>query len=405
LRIKATGAMISGMQMQIIDARALAQSGAEALRRGDPRKARESFERIVAAGQADAATCLGLAHACRSLNEHSAAHAAIDKALALEPRNLRALILKADHLAAEGDERAASSFYMAAVKSAPPPNELPLDLRHELGRAQAMSERYAARFEAHLMGRLIGQGLVERPSTARFTRSLDILLGKKKVYYQQPHYYFFPELPQVQFYDRNDFPWLDRVEAATADIRAELTEVLKDPSKFKPYVQGDPRRPTHDPKGMLNNPDWSAFYLWQEGKIVQENAARCPATMNALAAVPLSRVKNRSPSVLFSLLRPGARIPPHTGFVNTRLICHLPLIVPHDCGFRVGNDTRTPLEGKAWVFDDTMEHEAWNGSDQIRAILLFEIWRPELTEEERGLVSAMFEAIDALGGEKAAWQI
>ncbi|HEY3242350.1 MAG TPA: hypothetical protein VGM03_03280, partial [Phycisphaerae bacterium] len=135
MRIKATGAMISGMQMQIIDARALAQSGAEALRRGDPRKARESFERIVAAGQADAATCLGLAHACRSLNEHSAAHAAIDKALALEPRNLRALILKADHLAAEGDERAASSFYMAAVKSAPPPNELPLDLRHELGRA------------------------------------------------------------------------------------------------------------------------------------------------------------------------------------------------------------------------------------------------------------------------------
>jgi aspartyl/asparaginyl beta-hydroxylase (cupin superfamily) len=156
---------------------------------------------------------------------------------------------------------------------------------------------------------------------------------------------------------------------------------------------------------MLNNPNWSAFYLWQEGKVVQENAARCPATMNALDAVPLSRVKNRSPSVLFSVLRPGARIPPHTGFVNTRLICHLPLIVPRDCGFRVGNDARTPVEGKAWVFDDTMEHEAWNGSEQIRAILLFEIWRPELTEEERALVSAMFEAIDALGGEKAAWQI
>ena len=397
--------MISGMQMQISDARALAQSGVEALRRGEPRKARESFERIVAAGQADAATCLGLAYACRSLNEHSAAHAAIDKALALEPRNLRALILKADHLAAEGDERAASSFYMAAVKSAPPPDQLPLDLRQELSRAQAMCQRYAARFEAYLMERLIGRGLVERPSTARFMRSLDILAGKRKVFYQQPQYYLFPELPQVQFYNRDDFPWLDGVEAATADIRAELDEVLKDPSKLKPYVQGDARRPNYDPQGMLNNPDWSAFYLWQEGKIVQENAARCPATMAALAAVPLSRVKNRSPSVLFSLLRAGARIPPHTGFVNTRLICHLPLIVPRDCGFRVGNDTRTPVEGKAWVFDDTMEHEAWNGSDQIRAILLFEIWRPELTEEERGLVSAMFEAIDALGGEKAAWQI
>jgi aspartyl/asparaginyl beta-hydroxylase (cupin superfamily) len=388
-----------------VDARALAQTGIEALRRGEPRKARESFERIVASGQADAATCLGLAYACRSLNEHSAAHAAVDKALALEPRNLRALILKADHLAAEGDERAASSFYMAAIKAAPAPEHLTADLRQELARAQAMCQRYAARFEGYLMDRLTAAGLVERPSTARFRRSLDILVGKRKVFYQQPQYYLFPELPQVQFYDRDDFPWLDRVEAAAPEIRSELVEVLKDPSKLKPYVQADPRRPSYDPQGMLNNPDWSAFYLWQEGRIVQENAGRCPATMNAIAGVPLSRVKNRSPSVLFSLLRPGARIPPHTGFVNTRLICHLPLIVPRDCGFRVGNETRTPVEGKAWVFDDTMEHEAWNGSDRIRAILLFEIWRPELSEEERGLVCAMFEAIDALAGEKAAWQI
>ena len=393
------------MQTPPIDARALAQSGVDALRRGDPHKARESFERAVAAGLADATTCLGLAYACRSLKEYSAAHAAIDKALALEPRNPRALILKADHLAAEGDERAASSFYLAAIKAAPPADQLPLELRQELGRAQAMCERYAAKFESFLHDRLRTQDLAEEPFAARFLRSLDILSGKKKVYYQQPRYYFFPELPQVQFYDRNAFPWLDKVEAATGEIRAELIEVLKDPSKFKPYVQGEPRRPHNEQEGMLNNPAWSAFYLWQEGHVVAENAARCPATMSALADAPLSRVKNRSPSVLFSLLRPGARIPPHTGFVNTRLICHLPLIVPRDCGFRVGNETRTPVEGKAWVFDDTMEHEAWNQSDQIRAILLFEVWRPELTQKERSLVSAMFEAIDAHTGEKAAWAI
>jgi aspartyl/asparaginyl beta-hydroxylase (cupin superfamily) len=101
---------------------------------------------------------------------------------------------------------------------------------------------------------------------------------------------------------------------------------------------------------------------------------------------------------MFSLLRPGAHIPPHTGEVNTRLICHLPLIVPAGCTLRVGNDTRPLVEGKAWVFDDTMEHEASNPSDQSRVILLFEIWRPELDEEERRLVAAMFEAIDAYGG-------
>ena len=393
------------MAMSSVDARALARSGMDALRRGDALRARESFERIVAAGLADVDTCLGLARACAELHDRTAARAAVDKALAIEPRNLRALILKGDQLASEGDQRAAASFYVAAIKASPPPHQLPADLRQELVRAQVACEQYAAEFEAYLRHRLNTQGFVDRPSSARFLRSFDILIGKRKVYYQQPQYYYFPELPQIQFYDRSDFPWLDKVEAATAQIRAELIEVLRDPKGITPYVQADPRRPSYDPTGMLNNPDWSAFYLWQAGKVVPENAARCPATMNALADAPLAAVPNRSPSVLFSLLRPGARIPPHTGFVNTRLICHLPLLVPPDCALRVGNETRTPVEGKAWLFDDTVEHEAWNLSDRIRAILLFEIWRPELSEEERALVTAMFEAIDAHSGAKAAWTI
>jgi aspartate beta-hydroxylase len=375
-----------------------AQAGVEALRRGDARAARESFERIVAAGQADASAYLGLAYACAGLKDHPAALAAVERALALEPRNLGALVVKADQLAATGDARAASSFYRAAVNGAPPANELPAALRDELRRAEAMCERYAAQFETFLRDRLLARGLVERRSSARFRDSLDILAGRKKVYFQEPRQYFLPGLPQIQFYERSDFPWLDKLEAATADIRAELMAILQEESAFKPYVEGDARLPQTEHQGMLNNPSWSAFYLWKQGELVPQNAARCPKTLSALADAPLAGVKNRSPSVMFSQLRPGARIPPHTGEVNTRLICHLPLIVPDNCSFRVGNETRRLVEGKAWVFDDTMEHEAWNGSDRTRVILLFEIWRPELTVEERGLVSAMFEAIDAYGG-------
>ena len=387
------------------DTLSLARAGVEALRRGDARAARGSFERIVATGRADASAYLGLAYACRSLKDLPASSAAVDSALALEPRNLRALILKADHLADEGDARAASAFYLAAVKAAPPAEQLPAELRNEVARARTLCDRYAAQFEAFLTERLVGGRDAGAPSARRFARSLDILFGKKKIYFQDPLYYFFPELPQIQFYAREDFPWLDTIEAATADIRAELIEVLREESAFVPYVQGEARRPETDQQGMLNNPAWSAYYLWKDGAIVPDHAARCPRTMKALAEAPLTQVKGRSPAVLFSLLRPGARIPPHTGYVNTCLICHLPLIVPESCGLRVGNDTRTPVEAKAWLFDDTMEHEAWNNSDRTRVILLFEIWRPELTEEERGLVSAMFEAIDAHSGQKAAWGI
>jgi len=116
-------------------------------------------------------------------------------------------------------------------------------------------------------------------------------------------------------------------------------------------------------------------------------------------------MRGRSPSVLFSLLRPGAHIPPHTGLINTRLICHLPLIVPAGCEFRVGNEVRAWQEGRAWAFDDTMEHEAWNRSGETRVILLFEVWRPELTDGERARVRAVFDAIDEYGGEQPRWEI
>ena len=194
-------------------------------------------------------------------------------------------------------------------------------------------------------------------------------------------------------------------EAATGDIREELRAVMSGSPAFEPYVRSDPGRPLRDQAGMADNPDWGAFYLWKDGERIEENAARCPRTMRALESVPLCRVTNRSPSVLFSLLRPGAHIPAHNGMVNTRLICHLPLIVPPGCEFRVGNETRPWVEGKAWVFDDTIEHEAWNRSAETRVILLFEIWRPELAATERALVEAMFAAIDAHSGQKPQWEI
>ena len=83
------------------------------------------------------------------------------------------------------------------------------------------------------------------------------------------------------------------------------------------------------------------------------------------------------------MLQPHTRIPAHTGIANFRLVVHLPLIVPPDCGFRVGAETRQWRIGEAWVFDDTIEHEAWNDSDQTRIIFICDVWSPRLSQEER----------------------
>ena len=383
-----------------IDPRVLVQQAIEALRRGDAAAARDRFQQIIAAGAGDASVWLGLALALGRLGDGPGKLTAIDRALALEPANLRARIMKADHFTEAGDARAASAFYAAVVRNAPPPDQLPPDLRAEVARARMMSQRYAADYEAFLREKLAGQGF---DPLGRFAQSLDLMFGRKRIYLQEPKHYYFPELPQIQFYDRDQFPWLDALEAATDDIRAELIEVMKDGAAFTPYLESRPDRPYKDVHGMIDNLDWSAFYLWRNGAPQEENIARCPKTAAALAGAPLATIEGRTPSVLFSLLRPGAAIPPHNGFVNTRLICHLPLIVPDGCTFRVGNDIRDWKEGKAWVFDDTIEHEAWNRSTETRVILLFDVWRPELSEAERAQVASMFEAIDAYGGQAEDW--
>lgn len=377
----------------------------QSLRSGNYQHAADEFFSIISSGYVDASLYLGLAYALYGQGNIEDALSAAGRSLELEPRNLRALLLKAAMLDASGDGRGAVAFYQTALKSAPPKEQIPDDLAEQLVHAKARCDEYGDKFSSFLEHRLAEQGYLGATSSGRFLKSLELLTGRAKLYLQEPRYYYFPELPTIQFFARDCFPWLDDVEAASQDIRAELLDVLQTPAVFTPYVADDPARPAKQQDGMRNNPDWSAFYLWKNGQKIETNAARCPRTLAALADAPLTRITHRSPSILFSLLRPGARIPPHCGMTNTRLICHLPLIVPPGCGFRVGNDTRAWEEGKAWVFDDTIEHEAWNNSREVRVILLFEIWRPELSKAERDAVNAMFAGIDAYTNERPTWEI
>ena len=377
------------------------REGARALREGRAAQAVAAFEQIVAAGQPNAAVWIGVALARRALGEAALAMAAVQRAAALEPRNLRALILTGDLHSDAGDARAAAAYYDAVVRVGTAPGADVAGFEAELVRAQDMRERYGALYEAHLRKALRPAG-IDGADGRRASRALDLLLGKTELYLQQPKGFYFPELPNIQYAERAGFPWLDAVEAATPAIRAEALRVLQEDAAFEPYVQAEPNRPFFDDHGMLGNPSWSAFYLMKGGRPVAENAARCPATIAALEAAPLCRIPGRTPSILFSLLRPGAHIRPHHGFTNARYVCHLPLIVPEGCAMRVGSETRAWTEGQACVFDDSIEHEAWNSNpDKLRVVMIFDVWRPELSAAERGMVSTLLQAVDAYGGPPA----
>ena len=378
------------------------RDGGQALREGRPADALAAFNRIVEAGGAPAPVWLGVAVAHKALGDRKAELAALGEARRQDPRDLRVLIMTGDNYADAGDARAACAFYSAAINIVTATGQVEPALEVEVGRALHMRDQLSSQFEAHLLEAMSDERL-QAPEGRRVRRALELVTGKSEVFLQQPKHFYFPELPHIQYAERAQFPWLDKVEAATDAIRAELIQVLKDEAAFSPYVEAEKDRPFFDDHGMLGNPDWSAFYLWKGGAPVPENAARCPQTLKALEDAPLCRVPGRTPSILFSLLRPGAHIKPHHGFTNARYVCHLPLIVPGDCAMRVGSETRAWTEGQACVFDDSIEHEAWNRHpDRLRVVMIFDVWRPELSADERELVSQLLQAVDDVSPSAAA---
>jgi aspartyl/asparaginyl beta-hydroxylase (cupin superfamily) len=367
------------------------------MRSGTPEAAIPILETALQT-EGDIALWLNLAAARRALGQIDASLGAVEGALRLDPRYFPALLMKASLLERRGDLRSAGVGYGIALTQAPNPDLLDPPTRKALDHARAFHAQYVQDLRARLVEAASGAASHGSGVEAKRIRAfIDHLAGSRKVYPQRPTAFHYPGLPAIEFYENADFPWLAGIEAAADTIREELIRLLSDAARaddFAPYVSYPEGVPIDQWAELNHSPRWSAFHLCRDGGPVPENAALCPATMAALATAPQPRVRRRSPAAMFSVLRPKTRIPPHTGVSNTRLVVHLPLILPADCGFRVGNETRAWRRGEAWVFDDTIEHEAWNHSDLDRTILIFDIWSPFLSASERELIAQVTAAAD-----------
>jgi len=208
---------------------------------------------------------------------------------------------------------------------------------------------------------------------------------------QRPEFAYFPGIEARPFFDREQFLFLRDLEKGTETIRRELEQILGHDEDLLPYVNvaGEPGE---EWRHLNRSKRWSSYHLYRNSELVRANCEQCPETYAITEALPMPRLPGQSPEVFFSLLRPGTHIPPHCGLANYKLTVHLPLILPPNCAIRVGDQTETWKVGECLVFDDSFEHEAWNKSDSLRAVLILEAWHPDLTRQERELLGVAFSA-------------
>jgi len=332
-----------------------------------------------------------------ALGDREAALGSLENALALDPGFVPARLDLAQLLDQLGRPRDAAEHYRAALAKLPPLQSAPAPLRARIEQAQQALAREQAELEAtivsHIAPTLAGLDPEDR---ARFDECLDIFLGRKRPQLPKPGMMHFPKLAPLTFFPRSMFDWIQRAEAAWETVRAEVVAMLaQGDAGFIPYVQKP--QGEHGPGTAWNplnhQPDWGAYFLFNQGQRVERHCAACPLTSALLESLPLVRIPGRAPTAFFSRLKPGTHIPPHHGATNTRLVAHLPLIVPPRCALRVGNDVREWVPGQALVFDDTIEHEAWNESSEDRVVLIFDVWNPYLSVAERELVTTMTAAL------------
>ena len=353
-------------------------------------EARLILERLCAEYSATTEDRLKLAAVCRLSGDLPAALEAVHAVLEAEPFHVVALLFKAKLHESLNEPARAAELYRAAQFHAEGVETPEPAVHAQLQHAAAFLRTYRAQLDS-----VIGTaGEVDAEHLARAVRLRDNVVDRRAVFRQEPSHYRYPGLADVEFFDfaypqllarlRQAFPAICEDYAALAAAHAD---------RRQPYVDFAPGQPVGQWSELNRSAAWNALHLVRYGEPDPVNAAMCSRTLAALAG-DQPDIAKLAPNVMFSLLAPRTHIPPHHGVANFRAVLHLPLIVPPGCHLRVGAETREWIAGEPWIFDDTIEHEAWNDSDELRVVLIADLWRPELDMHDRQIVRDFMAACD-----------
>ena len=366
---------------QVLNAR-----GMRALADQDLDQARTCFAAAAAHDPGQPILWINLATVHRLKGDDTAEAMALERALAIDRLNFTAHLRMTELHQRCGRTDAAAQGWAGVVQMAAAMPDRPPMIEDALLRGRAFLAQHTQD-----LGRAIDDALGDA-KTRRMAACIDHMLGRRTIYTNHCAGVHVPFLPADEFFDRALFPWFGQLEARTPAIRREALAILrKDDGSIRPYVRQDVGTPANLWSDLDNSLDWGACFLWEYGVRNDDVCARCPETAAALAEIPQNDIPGKAPTAFFSILKPHAHIPAHTGVTNSRAIIHLPLVVPDGCRFRVGGETRRWQEGEAFAFDDTIEHEAWNDSDQPRVVLIFDVWNPHLSAQEQAALKTLFQ--------------
>ncbi len=347
------------------------------------------LEQAIRADPTDFEAWLKLSALRRAAQDALGALEAANSALGVKPNEFVAMLLKGSLHEQVGEFGRAAEVYRAAIKLAAEEADLPAPIRDQLARAKA----FLAGFRERLQSSMTNLRTLDPIHRDRASRFIENVHDRRPIYHQEPTHYRYPGLPDVEFFDHAYSGLLARLRECWKDIRDEyLALARRHADRQQPYVDFAPGQPMGQWAQLNRSSAWNVFHLIRFGEADPINAALCPRTMAAIAGPDQVDAPGITPNILFSLLAPKTRIPPHHGVANFRTLLHLPLIVPEGCAFRVGGETRTWVEGEPWIFDDTIEQEAWNESDELRVILIADLWRPELDEGDRQVIRDFIRA-------------
>ena len=365
---------------------------------GNLQRAEELLVQASASASDDVSLYLKLAAIQRATGRSDAALGTVHRALTVSPLDFTALLLRASLLDRMNQPGAPEAWSHALAQK--PKGDLPPHLQAVVATGEARVEEWTAAREARMKSAMaVPEQTADPQQQQRLARFRSNVLRRTRPYHSEPTHFHFPELAEREFYPRSLFPWLEALEQATDVIAAEMEAVLAaERAELVPYIQYAEHLPLDQWRELNNNADWTAIHLLQNGERIEANARLCPRTLDLLQQFDQPDIRGASPNAMFSLLAPHTVIPPHVGVNNTRLVCHLPLVVPQGCWFRVGAETRFWERGQAFIFDDTIEHEAVNPTDQLRVVFIFDVWQPDLAPVERQAITALIESDGIPGG-------